>query len=126
MSASSSDVTRSAALTSDDKWRFAGVDDAEGANLVEAGLRIGFIVRGRLVETGVVAREMCEETGGGEEKEGAEEEGKEEEEEEEKEEAGAGASECDGGIVAPLLVIVALGVEGEPASYTRGGLGGGG
>lgn len=111
------DVTRpDGILACDVKSRLTGVEDADEVNLVEAGLRIGFMVRGRLVVVGWVG---CEE-GVGEEREREAEEARGW-----GDEASASASECDGETDA-LLLVMAFSVEGEPVSYTRGGLGGGG
>ena len=107
-----------AVMTSGAGARRSGVDEADGVNLVEAGLRIGFIVKGRLVVLG-----WCD----GSEGEKGDEENEEEEEEEEENtgergEAGAGAREplAD----APLLVDT-FGDAGEPKSSALGGFGGG-
>ena len=107
-----------AVMTSGAGARRSGVDEADGVNLVEAGLRIGFIVTGRLVVPG-----WCE----GREEEKGDEENEEEEEERaertgERGEAGASAREPLG--AAPLLVD-ASGEAGEPKSSALGGFGGG-
>ena len=99
------DVTRPG-LTSDVKPRLTGVEDADGTNLVEAVLRIGFIAGGQLVVEMVVGvveeegEEMCEKGDEGEVR------GVEEEEREAGYRGkgdGARVSECEG--VAPLLVM---------------------
>lgn len=107
-------------MTSGAGARRSGVDEADGVNLVEAGLRIGFIVKGRLVVLG-----WCE----GIEGEKGDEENEEEEEEEERaegtgERGEAGASAREPLAAAPLLVD-AFGDAGEPKSSALGGFGGG-